>query len=262
MSDTPRLPAMPIPVSVVIICKNEADVIAETLAGLSDFDEVLVYDNGSTDGTQAICRTFANVRLEEGGFFGFGPTKAHACRLAKNDWVFSLDADERICPKLLAAIASWDFTTPQVVGEIRRDNQLMGKTIRHGGWGKDYLIRLFNTQAFNFDDAMVHEAVAWQGGTKRRLEGNLTHQAYDNLGELLVKMNSYSDIRIKSGQVKVIPLPLIVIKSGVTFFRNYFLRLGFFDGWRGFVIAYAQSINVFFKYIKPYAQAKCEQTPH
>ena len=249
-----------IPVSVVIICKNEVEVIADTLAGLARFDEVLVYDNGSSDGTQAICRSFSNVRVEEGDFFGFGPTKAHACGLAKHNWVLSLDADERISEELLTAIADWDFSQTQKVGEVRRDNQLMGKTIRYGGWGKDFLVRLFNTQAFNFNKEMVHEAVAWQGGSKQRLPGFITHQAYDNLGELLVKMNSYSDIRVKSGQVKVIPLPFIVLKSSITFIRNYFLRLGFFDGWRGFVIAYAQSVNVFFKYIKPYAQAKCEQS--
>lgn len=243
--------------SAVIICKNEAAVIGDTLAGLSAFSEVLVYDNGSTDGTQTICREFANVKLVEGEFMGFGPTKAHACRLAKHDWVMSLDADERISDDLLSALFSWDREQVKTVGEIQRHNQLMGKTVRYGGWGKDFLVRLFNTQSFNFNDEMVHEAVNWQGGSRKRLPGFIQHQSYDNLGDMLIKMNSYSDIRIKSGQVKVIPLPFIIFKSIITFLRNYLLRLGMLDGWRGFVIAYAQSINVFFKYIKPYASAKC-----
>ena len=87
-------------VSVVIITRNAAATLAETLESASGFDEVVVYDNGSDDATMEIAKAYENVSLHQGEFLGFGPTKNHAVSLARNDWVLSLDADEEISPQL------------------------------------------------------------------------------------------------------------------------------------------------------------------
>ena len=94
-------------ISIVMITKN-ADLLLETsLQSLIYFDEVLIYDNGSTDRTLEIAYAFDNVSLHQGPFLGFGPSKAHAANLAKNDWVFSLDADETISEDLRAQSFYW-----------------------------------------------------------------------------------------------------------------------------------------------------------
>ncbi len=80
-------------ISIVIICKNSDSTIQKTLESTLGFDEVVVYDNGSDDGTLAIASKFDNVSLHQGSFMGFGPTKNHAVSLAKHDWVFSLDSE-------------------------------------------------------------------------------------------------------------------------------------------------------------------------
>ena len=93
--------------SVVIITRNAAATLAETLESASGFDEVLVYDNGSDDATMEIAQAHDNVSLRQGDFLGFGPTKNHAVSLARNDWVFSLDADEVISPELKSFLQEW-----------------------------------------------------------------------------------------------------------------------------------------------------------
>ena len=82
-------------ISCVIIAKDASLTIAKTLESLSDFEDVVVYDNGSTDGTLEIVKNYSNVNLVQGGFLGFGPTKNRAAEFAKNRWILSLDTDRR-----------------------------------------------------------------------------------------------------------------------------------------------------------------------
>lgn len=131
-------------ISVVIITRNAAATLADTLESTRRFSEVLVYDNGSDDATRQIARAYENVALREGEFMGFGPTKNHAVSLARHDWVLSLDADEVVSPELTGFLEQWRPGSDSAVGVIRRDNYLMGKLVDKGGWGSDWLVRLFN----------------------------------------------------------------------------------------------------------------------
>ena len=83
-------------ISVVIIVKNGERTIGKTLESIQDFNDVVVYDNGSTDKTLSIAKNYSNVNLIKGSFSGFGPTKNIAATFAKNNWILSLDADEVI----------------------------------------------------------------------------------------------------------------------------------------------------------------------
>ena len=91
-------------ISAVMIVKNGASTLALSLESLRGFDDVVVLDNGSTDGSQEIARRYPNVRLHEGHFEGFGPTKNKAARLAKHDWIFIIDSDEAVEPELARAM--------------------------------------------------------------------------------------------------------------------------------------------------------------
>lgn len=238
--------------SAVIITRNAAATLARTLDALDAVGEVVVYDNGSTDDTLEIARRYANVSLYQGEFLGFGPTKRRAVLLARNDWVFSLDADEAPTASLLDALAGWlpEAEVHQVV-EVRRENWLLGRPVRHAGWGNDWLVRVFNRCRHSFNEAMVHESVVVSAATRAvRLEGCLTHLAVTELGQFLDKINRYSGIRARSDRLRVYPVAVIVLKAFFAFWRTYLLQRGFLDGWRGLVIAVANANGVFWKYMK------------
>ena len=245
---------MSIAISVVIITRNAGSSFGKTLASLADFDEVVIYDNGSTDDTLAIAERHLNVRLFQGEFFGFGPTKRHAVSLAKHDWVLSLDADEQPTPALIENLRAWDCHTDRdAAAQVQRKNLLLGKVVRHSGWGRDWLVRLFNRRFCNFNDAMVHESVQTGENTQViRAIGPIMHDAVTDLSQFLEKVNRYSSIRAENSRHPIAPA-LIVAKSLFAFFRTYFLRLGFLDGWRGLVIAFSNANGVFWKYMKAYA---------
>jgi len=241
-------------ISVVIITRDAATTLDATLRSLTDFDDVVVYDNGSSDDTPSIATSYPNVRLFQGEFIGFGPTKQHAVTLAANDWILSLDADEAPDAALLSALEQWDCAVERnAAGEIRRNNLLLGKVVRHSGWGNDWLVRLFNRRFCNFNDAMVHEAVAIAASTRLvRLDGGITHQAVTDLSQFLDKVNRYSSIRATHSRRRLHPA-FILAKALFAFLRTYGLRLGFLDGWRGVVIAFSNANGVFWKHMKAYA---------
>lgn len=238
--------------SAVIITRNAAATLARTLDALGDVDEVVVYDNGSTDGTLELAARYPNVALHQGEFHGFGPTKRHAVSLARHDWIVSLDADEAPDALWLESLAGWLPTADsrQVV-EVHRENWMLGKPVRHAGWGNDWLVRVFNRCEHTFNEAMVHESVTLEKATRVvRLNGCLEHLAVTELAQFLDKINRYSGIRARSDKLRVYPVALIVLKAAFAFFRTYLLQRGFLDGWRGLVIAVSNANGVFWKYMK------------
>lgn len=244
-----------------MISRDAEETIAATLESLQRFPEVIVYDNGSTDRTVEIARRFANVTVHEGEFFGFGPTKNHAAGLASNDWVVSIDSDERISDELFESVATADLSVNRVAYSVNRANYLRGKRVRYSGWGNDWLIRLYNRRTAAFSAAAVHEYVRPPvGGEVKKLEGDLIHEAVRELGDFLVKIDRYTEIRRRHSR-RVIPPVLIFLRSTWAFIRTYFLRLGVLDGWRGLVIAVCDANAVFFKYMKPYADHAAEREP-
>lgn len=246
---------MPIGVSVVIITRNASSTLAATLDALNEFEEVVIYDNGSTDSTLSIASAYTNVLLYQGDFLGFGLTKRHAVSLANNDWILSIDADEKPDQTLVAFLRQWvERGRSNDVGEIRRENWMLGRPIHHAGWGNDWLVRLFNRRDYNFNDAMVHESVVTDTNANiQRLPGLIEHAAVTDLSQFLEKINRYSSLRATSGKLKKYSPLTIVLKSLFAFIRTYIFKLGVLDGWRGLVIAVANANGVFWKYIKHYS---------
>lgn len=245
----------PPPISAVIIARDAEATIGATLESLRDFAEVIVYDNGSADRTKEIAATFPNVRVHEGEFIGFGRTKNRAAELAEHDWVFSIDSDEKVSPALVGSIAGCDLDDPATAYEVLRVNYLRGRPVRHSGWGDDWLLRLYNRRGTSVSDVAVHEIVrAAPGGRVIRLKGELSHDAVRELGQFLVKIDRYSELFRKESP-RLLPVPVIFLRSVWTFIRVYVFQLGFLDGWRGLVIAVGDANGVFFKYMKAFADA-------
>lgn len=246
-------------ITPVIIVRDGAATLARTLESLVDFDEVVVYDNGSTDGTQALARSYPNVRLEEGEFLGFGPTKNHAASLARTDWIFSLDCDEAPDDALLRSLEQAGLDDSGTAYVVDRHNFFMGRRVRHGGWGGDWLVRLYNRRVHRFNEVMVHELVELNPDSQeRRLGGALEHLAVTQISQFLVKIDRYSELRRQQAS-GVYPAWIVCVKTVWSFLHTYLLRLGVLDGWRGLVIAVCNANGTFFKYIKPYADSAVER---
>lgn len=241
------------PVSAVVIVRDAEATLADCLASLAFCAEVVVYDNGSRDSTPAIAGQFANVRLYSGEFTGFGPTKNRAAALARYDWILSIDADEAVSAELAESLTAADLTDAAVVYSVWRHNYLLGRRVRYSGWGRDWLPRVYHRARARLTEAAVHENLVFDPGVRvLRLAGPLRHAAVRDIGDLLVKVNRYSELRRRTRPV-VMPAPLILLRASWAFLRTLVLQGGFLDGWRGLVIAWSNANGVFFKYMKPYA---------
>jgi glycosyltransferase involved in cell wall biosynthesis len=227
--------------SVVIITKNEERFIADAIKSAVFADEVLILDSGSTDKTCNIANELG-IRVEHQNWLGFGAQKNKAVNLAKNDWVFVLDADERITPELQSEIICI-LENPQFDGyQIARLNNFFGKNIKTCGLYPDYSIRLFNKNKGRFSNATVHESVQIEGGISN-LKNHMVHLAYDTVNEFRSKQKKYAELsHKKKNKFKALVSPLW------TFFKLYFIKLGFLEGWRGFVIAKVYAQYTFWKY--------------
>ena len=130
-------------ISVTILTKNSRKYLKEVLSAVQMFDEVIIYDNGSTDDTFEIARTFPNVKIVRGDFIGFGPTHNKASSAAKNDWILSIDSDEVVTPEMAKEILSTRLD-PDSVYSFPRKNYYNGKWIKWCGWFPDRRVRLYN----------------------------------------------------------------------------------------------------------------------
>ncbi|MEO1929330.1 MAG: glycosyltransferase family 2 protein [Gammaproteobacteria bacterium] len=229
--------------SVVIITKNEEKFIADAIKSVNFADEVLVLDSGSLDKTCEIAKT-NGARVEHQEWLGFGPQKNKAVNLAKNHWVFVLDADERVTVELAAEVKC--VLQNKIASDgfyVARLNYFFGKEVKSCGLYPDYSIRLFNREKGKFSEAAVHESVQLQGKVDK-LNNHMVHLAYDNISEFIEKQNKYSSLNNNANKIKALFSPIW------TFFKLYILKKGFSDGWRGFVIASLYAQYTFWKYIK------------
>lgn len=243
----------------VIITRDAAATIERTLASLARFPEVVVFDNGSRDETKSKCAAFGNVKLFEGTFSGFGPTKNHAASFASGDWILSLDADEYLSDELLEALQHADLSEPRTVFIVERHNLMMGRQVKHGGWGRDWLARVYHRRAHAFTDVLVHEKIALTPTSKAlRLEGALWHQAVTEIDQFLSKISRYSELRRGTSGPVHGPFA-IFLGAAWRFLRSYVFQLGFVEGWRGLVIAVSTSNGSFYKHMKAYVDERVRQ---
>ena len=238
-------------ISVVIIVKDGLRTIDECLKALKDFSDVVVFDNGSTDGTQEICRQYKNVNLVEGDFIGFGPTKKLASTYAKHTWILSLDSDEIVIETFVDTLRSKKLDE-NTVYSIKRINFYKDIEIKHG-WSNDILPRVYNKNRTNISDKMVHEGLVTDGMDVEYLNISLKHERYSSISEFILKADRYSTLFAQQNVGKRTSSPLKAIgNSSFTFMRKYFFKLGFLDGYPGLIMAYTNMIENFYKYMKLY----------
>lgn len=237
--------------SAILITKNEAANIRECLKSISWADEIIVVDSGSVDDTVSICKEMGAQVYVHADWLGFGPQKNRALAYAGKDWVFSIDADERVTPALRAEIEQAIRGTKVEGYYCPRLSQFCGKFVHHSGWYPDYVLRLFKRDAGRFSDSLVHESVLLTGRSEK-LKNSLLHYSYLTVNDVERKVAHYSTAAaqqmLQAG--KHSSWLGAIIHAGWAFLRTYVLRLGVLDGSAGWRIACMNARTTYLKYRK------------
>ncbi len=240
-------------ISVVIICKNGSPHIAETILSVQGIgEEILVYDSGSSDDSIQIAKDFG-VRIEQGSWEGYGKNRYKAAQLATYDWILMLDTDEVLDDELKAALLKIDLANDHLVYNMRYKNYFGNKLISHGEWGNDSHIRMANRKKVYTDQEIVHEKLFLQSGLSiHTLKGHILHYTVQNSNDFARKMMEYARLSAEKyyKQGKRSSFLNICISPLFSFLQNYFFKMGFLDGWKGFVIATMTSWYTFMKYVQ------------
>jgi glycosyltransferase involved in cell wall biosynthesis len=238
--------------TVTVITYNESAHIAAALDSVSWADEIIVVDSGSTDGTAEIARAKATHVITR-DWPGYSAQKNFAADQATNDWVLSMDADERVTPQLAEEIRAVLRRGPQARGyRIRRVTHYLGRWIRTTDWFPDYQLRLYNRQAGRWNGLRIHESFRLRDSAPATLQGELEHYAYRDISHHLKKIDAYTTLIAEqwNEEGRRASMPQIALHPAFAFFRNYVLRGGFKDGIPGFVISVLNSYYVFLKLAK------------
>ncbi len=244
-------------ISACVIAKDEADRIDRCLASVAWCDEVVVLDSGSRDDTVERCRR-AGARVIETDWPGWVRQKQRAVEAAANDWVFAIDADERVDEPLRAAIenlrdaGALDRPGAPAAWEVCRRVWFLGRWIRHGGWYPEWRARLFDRRRARWAGVDPHDRVEADGAVARITDGHLEHHTFRSFEDFVAKMNRFGTVsaREKDARGRRARLSDVVLRPPFRFFRMYVLRRGFLDGRAGYILARLASTSVFLKYAK------------
>lgn len=239
-------------VSGCVICYQEADRIADCLRSLSFCDEVVVVDSGSTDGTRDLAQQLGARVVVNAPFPGHKEQKQFAVESAAHDWVFCLDADERATPELQAAIVALMRQGLSGAGyEMPRQNHYLGRVCKRGLFWPDRKLRLFDRRRARWGGTNPHDHVEVQDGSAVvRLSAAIEHLSYRDFAHHVRTARSFSAIAARALAAKgrrCTPFDLLVRPPAV-FVKSLLLKRGFFDGWRGLVIAGMAAYTDWLKY--------------
>jgi len=237
--------------TVTVITRDEARHIEAALQSVAWADEVIVVDSGSTDGTVSIARRTA-ARVEVREWPGYGAQKNYAAEIASNDWILSLDADERVSPELAAEIQETLRGEPAHRGyRVPRVTWYLGRWIRSTDWYPDYQLRLYDRREARWNTRRVHESVQ-ANRPPGVLRHELQHYAYRDISHHLATIDRYTTLAAeqwlaegrRTGGIGMFFHPRFA------FLRNYILRGGFRDGAAGLLVSRMNAYYVFLKLAK------------
>lgn len=235
-------------ISVCILTKNAAATLKATLDSVRTFDDVVLLDNGSTDETLTIAKTFPNVQIHTSPFIGFGPLRNKAAQFARHDWILSLDSDEVLSEPLIEELKKIELKS-EISYLFPRHNYYNKKRIRGCGWDPERIARLYNRKTAKFSLSQVHEKL--ESDHFVHLHSPILHTPYRSTADFLAKMQHYSTLFAEQYRGKRRSSFAIAIAHGIyAFFRSYILKRGLFCGREGFLISLYNANTTFYKYLK------------
>ena len=236
-------------ISVIVITKDEEKNISECLKSVEWADEIIVVDAESCDKTIELAKKFTD-KIYIKKWEGYVPQKKYALSIASNDWVLSLDADERITPELKNELLN--ITSSEFSGyKIRRKNFLLNKEITSCGWGNDYQLRFFLKARTSLTDRLVHEGFTVNGKIGK-LKNPMLHYTFSSFSEYFNKINYYTSLKAEEliKQKGKVGGWTIFSHTFSAFFLFFFTKRGFKDGVYGLIISLLHSVSTMLNYIK------------
>ncbi|TYP98817.1 glycosyltransferase involved in cell wall biosynthesis [Tenacibaculum adriaticum] len=240
---------MLIKITAIIPTFNEEDNIQQALNSVSFADEIIVIDSFSTDKTVDIVKQ-SSAKLLQREFDDFSSQKNYAIQQATHNWIFVLDADERVNFLLREEILKTVKEPRNKVGfYVRRIFYFSGEKINYTGYQRDKVVRLFNKKFCRYNGYLVHEVIEAKGDLGY-LINKVDHFSFKNLDHFIQKLNHYAllqayDLYKKGYKINIYHF---TVKPIVRFFIHFVIRLGFLDGFKGLTLSYLHSYGVFMRY--------------
>jgi glycosyltransferase involved in cell wall biosynthesis len=240
-----------VPVSIVIITKNVADIIAGCIpmaCRITD-DIVVIVNDGSNESLDT--HYTGPCRISRETWDGYGANKNKGIIAARYDWILSIDADEIADEELIRSLHALKYNDPTIVYDIRFRSYFGKKAIHFGSWGRDHHLRLFNRTTAKWSESVVHETLTLpENARTKKINGHLHHfsvsgmEEYDAKGIYYAKLSAekYFQAGIKSNIVKLYISPIF------GFLKNFIVCLGFLDGRPGWNIAKTNVKHTYSKY--------------
>lgn len=239
------------PISVVVITRNEGENVAECLKSVLWADEIVVLDDNSTDDTHRIAKLYTDKvfsrRMDVEGIH-----RNYAYSLARNNWVLSLDADERVTKELAEELkTAFRGESAHKAYTIPIRTFIGDRWIRYGGWYPAPKVRLFDKRFFKYEEAEVHPRVFIQG-TCGHLTKDIIHYSYRDFHDFFESLNNQTTLEAKKwfSQKRKIGFLKMCRKFLDRFLKSYILKQGYRDGLLGFVVSYGSGLYQFMSYVK------------
>lgn len=251
-----------IPVSIVVLTKNEAKRIAACLDSVKWAEEIIVVDDESTDNTLEIARRYTE-RVISKRMDIEGRHRNWAYGQASNLWVLSLDADEVVSPELKDEIEKTLSSSPEENGfTIPRKNYIGDYWVKYAGWYPSPQLKLFRKDKFRFEEVAVHPR-AFMDEPCGHLKSDIIHYSYRNLEDFFAKLNNQTSREAQKWfeQNKPMRLGRFLWRTYDRFMRTYFTRKGYKDGFVGFAVAFNAGLYQFISYLK-YRELKLKRKNH
>lgn len=239
--------------SVTIITYNEEKNIERCLKSVQDIaDEIVVVDSFSTDKTEEICNKY-NVKFVKHPFEGHIEQKNYAITQATHPHILSLDADEALSPELKNSILEVKTNWTADGYYFNRMTNYCGKWIKHSGWYPDKKLRLWDSRKGKWGGVNPHDKFILEKDCKQAyIKGDLLHYSFYTISQHMDQINKFSDIRSKEmlNQQRKISIVKIIFAPIIKFLKHFILKLGFLDGFTGFIISINSAHSSFLKYVK------------
>lgn len=240
-----------VPVTVVILTKNEEDNIAECIGSVKGWaDEIIVVDDFSTDRTVTLAQEMADkVLIKKMHVEGTHRNWAYA--QAKNSWVLSLDADEKVTPELKEEISSALPDTKDVCFSVPLRNFIGTTWVRYGGWYPAAKVRMFRKEKFKYEDVVVHPRVTIDG-TCGHLKQDIIHKGYPDFEHFLASLNRQTTLEAQKWITtnRKMSGGRITWRAIDRFFRRFIGKKGWKDGFIGFMVAFFDTLYQIMSYAK------------
>lgn len=247
----------------LILTLNSEKRLGKTLESVQFFDEILVVDSGSTDGTVALAVSMG-ARVVFNAWPGFGLQKQKGCELATHDWILNLDSDEvlsaKACEEIKSLMVSPEKLNKYSAFKLNYIHVFLGRELVRWSERMTTKLRLFDRKRASFDDVSVHEKLTTRG-LVGYIPASICHTSYDDLNHYFIKFNRYTSLGaqeiLKKGNRPF--LPFVILRWPVKFISLYIFNGYFLCGWQGLVWSWLSACYGVVKYMKVYEMQESQK---